>query len=260
MITWVLLRGLMREQRHWGGFPGEFARVMGTDRIVTPYLPGNGSRWQDRSPTRIADMTDDCRARLQAQGYAPPYALLALSLGGMVVCDWAHRYPTELAGGVLINTSLRRFSPFWQRLRPANYPALLHAALRGDARRLESTVLRLTSHRADADVLEDWLQIRQTSPVHTANALRQLIAAMRFQAPPAAPAVPLLVLASDGDRLVDSGCSKALAQAWHLPLHIHPHAGHDLPLDAPQWVATTVQAWAAQNIVQAVSAGAALAR
>jgi pimeloyl-ACP methyl ester carboxylesterase len=75
------------------------------------------------------------------------------------------------------------------------------------------------------------------------NALRQLWAAARFAAPSAVPAIPTLLLASAQDALVSVQCSRAIAQAWGVPLHEHPLAGHDLSLDDPRWVAQQVQAW-----------------
>jgi pimeloyl-ACP methyl ester carboxylesterase len=79
--------------------------------------------------------------------------------------------------------------------------------------------------------------------VSGANALRQLWAAARFSTPRAAPQLPLLVLASAADGLVDPRCSQRLAQAWGAPMRTHPTAGHDLPLDAGAWVACEVAAW-----------------
>jgi hypothetical protein len=34
-MTWVLLRGLMREQRHWGNFTQQFAQAHPHERIIT---------------------------------------------------------------------------------------------------------------------------------------------------------------------------------------------------------------------------------
>ena len=48
---------------------------------------------------------------------------------------------------------------------------------------------------------------------------------------------PLLLLAGAGDRLVDPACSRRLARTWQVPLLEHAQAGHDLPLDDPDWVA-----------------------
>ncbi len=242
---WVLVRGLTRERRHWGDFPARLQAVSAGAAVLAPDLPGNGARWRERSPASVAALAEDLRSALRAAGHAPPYRLLALSLGAMVAVAWAERYPQELAGAVLLNTSLRPHSPFWQRLRPAAWPALWCIAT-GDAAAREAAVLRLTTRRAPDDdaLLRDWTAWRRECPVSRANALRQLWAAAAWRAPDAAPAVPLLLLAGARDALVDPRCSQALAAAWGAPLAVHPDAGHDLPLDAGGWVVERVRAWA----------------
>ena len=96
-----------------------------------------------------------------------------------------------------------------------------------------------------AEVLARWVAIRRSAPVSRANALRQLIAATRFTAPPAAPIPQVLLLTSTRDALVSTHCSQQLAHAWRCPVASHPTAGHDLPLDDAPWVARRVQAWLA---------------
>lgn len=250
MSTWVLLRGLIRECRHWGDFPALLAETLDDTTVVAPDLPGNGSLWREASPDRIDGMVAVLRAELAEGGHAPPYHVLALSLGAMVACEWARQYPDELAAMVLINTSLRPFSPSWQRLRPSNYPALLYRALAGNDAQLEALILRLTSRRADATVLQDWLRYRRECPVSRRNALRQLLAALCYRAPRTPPTVPMLVLAGAGDTLVNPRCSQALANAWGLPLQVHPTAGHDLPLDEGGWVAQSVASWLVDTAVE----------
>ncbi|MFS2137938.1 alpha/beta fold hydrolase [Duganella sp. Dugasp56] len=249
MSNWVLLRGLMREQRHWGRFPGQLGAALPEAAIVTPDLPGNGERHALRSPTTVARMVEFCRQDLRARGLQPPYSLLALSLGGMVAVEWASRYPAEVQRCVLINTSMRPFSRFHQRLRWQNYPGILGLMLRGGVERQERLILRLTSSKGDAaereGLVQRWLGYQREFPVSRRNALRQLWSAARFRAPAARPAVPLLVLASAGDRLVDHRCSLRLAQHWNAALEVHPGAGHDLPLDDGAWVAAAVAKWLA---------------
>ena len=243
--TWVLLRGLTREAAHWGDFPALLRARLPAARVLTLDLPGCGSELRQRSPARIEGIVDALRAQLKARQVTTPVHLLALSLGGMVAVDWARRFPHELAGMVLVNTSLARFSRVDQRLRPTNLPVLLRLLLAGrDAHARERVVLRLTSARADAlqAVLPAWAGVRRARPVSTMNALRQLWAAARYRAPGEAPAVPALVLVSAGDRLVDPACSRRLAHAWHSPLAEHPGAGHDLPLDDGNWLVTQVLA------------------
>jgi pimeloyl-ACP methyl ester carboxylesterase len=246
MSRWILLRGLMRESRHWGEFPEVFRRAMPDVQLMMPDLPGNGVLYRRRSPLRIGDMVEHCRASLRASGFMPPYHLLALSLGAMVAVEWARRYPDELHACVLMNTSMRPFSPFYRRLAWRNYPALLALAFqRNNLLAFEQQVLRLTSNRLDlhATAIAAWAQYREEYPVSRRNALRQLIAAARFHAPVQAPQVPMLVLVSRQDKLVDPACSLRLAQEWQVPVAIHPDAGHDLPFDDAGWVAEQVQKW-----------------
>jgi pimeloyl-ACP methyl ester carboxylesterase len=241
-----LLRGLMREQRHWGGFPATLAAALPDALIVTPDLPGNGQRHALDSATRVAGMVEFCRQDLLARGLAPPYRLLALSLGGMAAVEWASKYPQEIASCVLINTSMRPYSPFHRRLRWQNYPALLRQLLLGDEASQEALILRLTSFKygaGNAALVEQWLAYQRQYPVSRRNALRQLLSAARFRAPASRPPMPLLVLAGNRDRLVDPECSHRLARAWQTAHEIHPDAGHDLPLDQPHWVARTVAQW-----------------
>lgn len=193
---------------------------------------------------RVQDMVTHCRAQLAVRNIKPPYHVLAMSLGAMVAVAWAHEHPQEVAANVLINTSMRPFSPFYQRLRPGNYGALLKLALSGTAPAVwERAVLRLTSNHGDETVLPLWLALRQTSPVSRANALRQLVAAASFRAPPVKPLVPTLVLASEQDHLVSVECSRTLATHWQCTLRVHTSAGHDLPLDDGPWVAAQVREW-----------------
>ncbi|AMO98935.1 alpha/beta hydrolase fold family protein [Collimonas arenae] len=214
-------------------------------------LPGNGSLHTLRSPMRVEEMTEACRSQLKSRAIEPPYHLFALSLGGMVATDWAARYPEEVDGCVLLNTSLRPVSPFYRRLRPRNYPALLSLGLLGLSRRRverqESLLLDLTSnqHPQQTEVLAAWISYQHDQPVSHRNALRQLCAAIRYRAPASVPQTPILILAGGADRLIDPRCSQRLAQQWQAPLVVQEAAGHDLTLDAGHWVAEQVRDWLA---------------
>ncbi len=246
MTTWLLLRGLTRETRHWGDFPQVLQARLPDADIHAIDLPGCGNLNEIRCPASIEDMAEQCRAQVLARGLKPPFHLLAISLGGMVAVAWAQAHPTEIAEGVLINTSLRPFSRVHQRLRPAAYPSLLRFLLPTGARHREKVVLALTSARADElhAVLDAWTAWRQERPVSLGNAMRQLTAAMRYVAPMVGPA-RFLVLAAGRDLLVDPECSRSLARAWQADFAEHPTAGHDLPLDDGTWVAQQIERWCA---------------
>lgn len=245
---WILLRGLTRERGHWGGFPSVLKHALQAEGrevdVLLLDLPGNGQLFRQRSPTRVLDMVESCRDELQRRGLAPPYHVLAMSLGGMVCAEWALRYPHELAGAVLINTSMRPFSPVHWRLRPRQYLRMLRMPWMGLAAR-ELAILRMTTRLQSHPeaLLRGWCSLAQQHPVSALNALRQLWAAARYRAARTAPRVPLLLLASSQDALVDVRCSRALATAWAAPIQEHPQAGHDLPQDDAVWTARQVLRW-----------------
>lgn len=264
MSAWILLRGLTRESGHWSHLP-EHLRAAGIEGdIVFADLPGSGRHVLDRAPLEIGPTTDFVRARLAATGPAPPYRLIALSLGAMVAVDWAQRFPDEVEALVLINTSMRRYSGPFERLRPAAWPAIVRIARRwgthstegstsGSAavsasverRNVEAIVHALTCARTDtrdAD-LAAWTAIFERAPPTRVNALRQLCAAGRFRGAPLAPRCPTLLLASRADALVHPACSAKLAAAWGAAIVEHPWAGHDLAHDDPVWLAETIAAW-----------------
>jgi pimeloyl-ACP methyl ester carboxylesterase len=248
MTTWVLLRGLMREARHWGEFSLLFREAIGSDNIVTLDFPGNGSLHAQTSASTVAALADHCRAELRRLGYPPPYNVLALSLGAMVAVAWGEQHQDEIARMVLINTSLAPYNPFYHRLRPANYFRVMRFLLDGSAVRRENLILNLTSaikNRSGLrqDILERWLAYARECPVARANMLRQLGAAMRYRAAPIQPPMPVLLLAGARDQLVNAKCSLKLAQHWQCAIRVHPEAGHDLPLDDDAWVIRQVRDW-----------------
>jgi pimeloyl-ACP methyl ester carboxylesterase len=249
-MSWVLLRGLTREARHWSGFAEQLARALpgsanAATQVLAQDLPGNGSFCRENSPATVGAMADFAREQLRARGLTPPYSLVAMSLGGMVAADWALRHPLEIERLVLINTSMRPLGSIGERLRPGSWlPLAMVAARWRDADHAERVIHRLTCNRT-ATLEQDiaaWIDIRKSAPVDTANAWRQLKAAASFSmaAPPACPA---LVLSSAADHLVHPRCSARLAGAWRAVHHEHPWAGHDLPHDDADWVCRRIADW-----------------
>lgn len=245
-MVWIFLRGLTRETAHWGSFPDDFRRTLPAAQGISLDLPGNGRLHRVPSPLSIGVMVSYCRIELSLRKVKPPYFLLAMSLGAMVATEWSYRFPEEIGGCVLINTSFQAFSPLYRRLRPRNYLALARLALlTREAGAAERAILRLTSHEAKKreSVIPVWIEARVQRPVKAVNALRQLLAAVRYRARRAPPATALLVLAGVQDRLVHFDCSRAIASSWNCSLALHPSAGHDIPLDDPEWVIEQVQRW-----------------
>ena len=236
----VLIRGLWREARHWGEFTADLQQQFPGATISTPDIPGNGIRHKETSPSTIAGMTDALRQQVDLNR---PVRLIALSMGGMIAIDWMTRYPKEIEAAVLINTSARPLSPFYYRLRWTAYPHVLPLIFHSAAHR-EADILRLTSNRHphDTKLLESWRQWQRQNPVSPISARNQFLAAMRFSIT-TQPQQPLSVITSRADRLVDYRCSQKLAQIWQSDYREHESAGHDLPLDEPEWLVQRIHEW-----------------
>lgn len=245
-MPWVLLRGLTRETRHWGCFPQQLGEAFPGVPVICIDLPGNGKLNAMQSPLSVEAMADWCHAEIVRRGIAVPIRVLAMSLGAMLAVAWAQRHPQDIHAAVLINTSLRPFSPFHQRLRPENYGRLLRLLIATPSdRELETSVLEMTAQlqQNSSATIDAWLQWRRENPVSRRNALRQLLAAARYHAPRQRPLDRMLLLAGRADRLVDPHCSSDLARAWGVPLEVHPAGGHDLPLDDEAWVVRCIRIW-----------------
>lgn len=264
--TCLLVRGLSRSVAHWGDAPSRLQaalreRVHPEARVVCLDLLGNGRRWRERSPVSVPALADDLRRHWQdtrlAHATPPgPLHLLALSMGGMVALDWARRYPGELASLTLVNSSLGGLAPLHWRMRPTAWPTLLRLlAAPASARTCEEALHRLTSARPATReaTVAGWIALRLAEPVSRLNVLRQLLAAARYRPTAESLAglqVPLTVLCSEADALVDPRCSARLAQACRAPLLRHPDAGHDLPLDDAHWLIDRVVERVVEQLVE----------
>ncbi|MCT6700300.1 alpha/beta fold hydrolase [Rheinheimera sp. 4Y26] len=229
----ILLRGLAREQQHWGQFP-QLLQQHVSQPVYCVDLPGMGQHYMQRSPASLCGILTLVRRQLrQIEG---PYHLLAMSLGAMLAMRFAELYPAEVLSLLLINSSAGDLTPFYQRLKWQSYPAVL-AALCGSIAHREQLILQLTSNKAQVReaCYPHFVALARQRPVSRSNALRQLWAASHFVLPDK-PGCKVLLLGSRNDRLVDISASQQIAQRWQVPLLLHQSAGHDLALDDPDWL------------------------
>jgi|GEM_PF-230122 len=234
MTTWVLLRGLMRDQRHWNGFDQRL-RQKGL-RVLTPDLPGNGTLSHELSPLKIADYAHAVWLQLDEQVQeGEAIYLLGLSMGGMLALEMALQRPWQIRHVFVLNSSAANLSPWYQRFNPLNALKAFFLRARGKALHpIESTIVRLTSfrHRRDCGLIAEWSEFRRQSSPTIRNAWRQLWAAFQYQCPLTVE-VPISVLCGDRDALVSMASSKALAQHFHTDLIVLAYCGHDAAIDAP---------------------------
>lgn len=230
---WIFLRGLGRNSGHWGDFLELFKQHFPNDKIDCLDLTGTGTENSRKSPLKIPDFVQDLRRRRNS---TEPVSLLAISMGAMVASQWATEYPEEIKEMVLINTSSKDQSRFFERLRFQNYPTLLSMLLSfKNSRYFERKILELTAANiTDVDlVLKRHLDLPKTSAL---NWILHLQAASGFRFPVQKPKSKVLFLAAKKDNLVSWQCSEKLSELWRAPLKVHPQGAHDLPLVDPQWI------------------------
>ncbi|MGZ5054059.1 MAG: alpha/beta fold hydrolase [Methylobacter sp.] len=280
--NWILLRGLARESGHWGDFIPVLQSAFPEARITLLDLPGTGCFFQEKSPSSIKAIADSVRRHAFDQGLLQqPATILALSLGAMVAWEWMRRYPEDICGAVLMNTSFADVNPFYQRLRWQSYRDFIALAMTRNLHKRESGILQLTSNRRnismdgvyatdqsgtgvaiDRDgvyaasqsgtgaahrkqITHAWERIQTERPISLKNSLRQMLAAARYRPDDTKPRQPILLLNGLGDRLVAPSCSESIHKKWQLELRRHLWAGHDLTLDDGAWVVLQLKDWIA---------------
>lgn len=240
MKTWLLLRGLGRDKRHWGDFVMQFQHSFSHDKVLTIDTLGNGEYSQLKSPLSIQAYTDHCRETLAKIHDQKPINLVALSLGGMVAMDWAERFGDQLQSVNLINTSAANLTPPHKRLKLRTLISLLQAMLlKRDDESVEKAIIQATSNRQyNQTTILDWVEFRHSNSTSIGNIIRQLLAAASFKVSDKLKqqSGKIVVYNSKYDQIVNAIASYDLSQYLDCPLVVHPRAGHDLPLDAGHWL------------------------
>jgi len=239
--VWYLIRGLGREARHWFTFGTQLTRATGVP-VVALDLPGTGKQRAATCPLSVERIARDLELSTETTGSV---GLVGISFGGMVALEAAHFHGRRVSHLVLINSS-SRLSPTVERLQPLGMLRFVQAVAERSPRRREELIYALTTTMSPdqlAHYTDQATRIAVTAPVSRRTAVRQLIAAARYNPKP----VPArcLVIAGAHDRVVNPACSAALASFLHGPYILHPTGGHDLPVEDPAWVATRIRSWLA---------------
>lgn len=236
---WVLLRGLAREQGHWGEFKTKLQDANPQDTITCVDLPGTGKFHRLSSPMSIAGIAEFVVSQLEPK--TDKRILVTISLGSMVAVEMLYLHPEIADGVVLINPSFRNLSPALHRLQLDALPHMYRAATAGSQEDRERAVLAMVSNRGDRDrYTQEWAEIGRKNPIKPQTFFKQLIAAATYDLPEQKPNIPVLLLSSEADRMVDPRCSKTLAEKWGLEVVSHPTAGHELCLDEADWTVAQI--------------------
>lgn len=236
-----LIRGLVREARHWGVFPQLLRERYPDCHIFFMDLPGAGELLHEEVPLSVEGMVEKMHRYYPvkpSQDYENH--VIAVSLGAMIAVSWMKMRPLDFQGAYFINTSLGGLSPFYHRMKPGAFFKLAQTLLLKGRKREKQILSVVINSPMRKELLDLWEQIAIERPVTWRSTLRQLLAAGRFRVGPWKPAIPLYLLSSTKDRMVSIECSRRLAKAWSAPLIEHPTAGHELVDEDPLWVADRI--------------------
>jgi pimeloyl-ACP methyl ester carboxylesterase len=246
----LVMRGLIREQRHWGAHQEMLEAALPGCEVVGLDIPGNGKLNDSKSLTQVIENVHYLRA--QWKDRVPEDArcgIIALSLGGMIATAWLQEYPEDFHRAILINTSFSGLSPFYHRMQVPAFLKILPSRFSASPRVREEAVFDIVSnspHKKE-DLLSLWVKLAEDAPVKKRNAARQLLAGLRYRPNLIdKPRIPILVLAGKGDRLCSYRCSEAIAAHWFLPIRLHETGGHELHHDDPNWTFGQIGEWFAE--------------
>lgn len=246
----ILLRGLTRGSGHWLDFPkllsAEFLKTTHTQlNIELLELPGNGLKNNELSPTDPVEAINSLLEQSQFVKNNESFHLCGLSLGGMISLKIAEVYPQKIQSVTVINSSLKQYSYFYERLFPWHYIPIFKSLFFDDPALIEKKLLSITLNdkKCAESNFSELAEFSQKYPVSFKNFIRQLklanhieINIEKFKK----NQILLQVLTSKKDRLVSYMCSLKMAKAFNSSIHIHQQAGHDLPIDDPYWLSQKI--------------------
>ena len=129
-------------------------------------------------------------------------------------------------------------------MRPSNYLKVLNFISKHTNPFLEKEILDITTTNLKDENKEEWADnFAKIEPTSRMNLVRQLVAAGTYEFPKQKPRTEILLLSGAQDQLVNPSCTDRIGEMWTLKPHVNPKAGHDIPLEDPQWVCDQIRQW-----------------
>lgn len=156
----------------------------------------------------------------------------------MLALKWAEAFPDEIERVVIVNSSLSQLSPIHHRMSFKALFKVLQGLISQDPIFREKTTLDLTVNRKRVrdQYLQMFANFSKEHPVSASNFLRQIYLATQIHVDQKIK-VPVSVIVSEQDHFVNPDCSFKMAEFFKVKPIINSNAGHDLPLESPQWLA-----------------------
>ncbi|MBN4072226.1 alpha/beta hydrolase [Flavobacteriales bacterium AH-315-E23] len=243
-----LLRGLTRESGHWGAaFTENLLKEFPNAKLSFLDLPGSGIYNNEKAALTVNKIMEFMREREieNINKMRGKNLIMATSLGGMVAVEWMDKHPEDFQGLIMISSSFKGICSMDERAKKEVRKEMVAVMFEKDMKTREEMLLKINSNDTANFTanLDEWVDVQDRRPMTKANILRQTIAGMRYSAPELKPEVPILIIGSKGDRLVSETCITKVHDEFGGSLVWHDTAGHGVPIDAPEWLVSTVKIW-----------------
>ena len=197
------------------------------------------SKNNSKSPLEINKYVQDLRhdwLRLKETNPGP-WGVVGISMGGMMALDWCDKFCDDFKNCILINTSTSDTAPVHRRISFEAISTFSKLLFNKDNREREAKALSLTVKMKELPdhLLDAYAGFFEDKSLNRLNFIRQVFAASHFKLPQSVEA-STLVLAGKQDKLAHFECSVEISKKLSAPLELHELAGHDLPIDDPDWI------------------------
>ena len=253
-VNFYLLRGLGRESGHWGNtFMDQVKETYPEATFTLLDLPGAGAFHYQSAQISIEGMSAFLQQEYQEslQNTSGKNILLATSLSGNVALEWVLHHPDNFQGLVLVGTSLKKVCKKKERVQKSAKKEFFDIFMTADVTEREQKFLSINSnlYAENDSILQRWIDIQEKRPISKTTLFKQTMAGMFYLTPNTKPAIPILVVGSEGDKIVNPVCIQKVQTHLEADLAMHEYAGHGIPIDAPVWLADQLTHWADDKVV-----------
>ena len=251
-----LVRGLIRNHRHWHGFEKTLIDKLSLDKSQIVFYNFCVSK-NYKDIIKYSDIyfhINNLKNFIKAAGHnSIKINFIGISLGGLFLLKFFESNPEYFNSLTMINSSHPNYSKFYHRMSFIRLSKIVFFGLMGK-KFAEYAILTTTINQKSVikKLLKKNYEIYKKYPWSYPQLFAQLLMAScgknfnKVDKNYADFNNRILLLVSTGDRLVSSRCSIDLFEKLNCTMFVHSSAGHDLSGDDPLWCAEMIKKFLSQ--------------
>jgi len=243
-----LIRGLTREAGHWGStFDGLLNERFDKPQITYMDLPGSGIFYDKKASVKLSKMSEQTRSYYleTIKKSKDKKIVVATSLAGMMMLEWSQKYNEDFDAIVLSAVGLKKVCTSKERVSPSAKRKMFNIGTTFNLKEKERKIYQINSNNEvkENKVVDNWVEIQEKRPMSFFNTMKQALSGLFYNPQITKSKIPILVLGSKKDAVVSEECIKKVALHLGAKYKLHETSGHGIPIDAPDWMADSIQEW-----------------